>query len=66
MNENPEDWHPGDDTEDGGGPSGDLETKEELTKQEPGAEESVADGGQGAAGAGGPSPDRGGPSPDRA
>ena len=58
MNETPEDWRPGPDTEDGAGPSGDLETETPRTESEPGAEEPVPEGGQGAAGAGGPSPER--------
>lgn len=58
MSENPEDWHPGHDIEEGAGPSGDLETKQKRTKPEPGAGEPVPEGGQGAAGAGGPSPER--------
>jgi hypothetical protein len=59
MNDDPEDWHPGHDTEEGGGPSGNLETNEERTDAEPKAAEPVPGGGQGAAGAGGPSPERG-------
>ena len=55
MSENAENWHPGHDTEEGAGPSGDLETKEQRTEREPGAEEPVPEGGRGAAGAGGPS-----------
>ena len=55
MGENAEDLHPGHDIEEGGGPSGNLETKEERTEPEPGAHEPVREGGQGAAGAGGPS-----------
>ena len=57
MSESPDDWHPGHDTEEGAGPSGELETKEERTDKEPGADEPVPEGGQGAAGAGGPSPE---------
>ncbi len=61
MTENPEDWHPGHDIEEGAGPSGDLETEDQRTPTEPGAEEPVPEGGGGAAGSGGPSPER----PDR-
>lgn len=55
--EPPEDWHPGHDVEEGAGPSGDLETKQERTGEEPDADEPVSEGGGGAAGAGGPSPE---------
>jgi hypothetical protein len=58
VSEEPEALHPGHDIEEGAGPSGDLETGEEHTEQQPGAEEPVSEGGQGAPGAGGPSPER--------
>ncbi len=57
MENDPENWHPGHDIEEGAGPSGDLETKKERTEPDPGAEEPVPEGGGGAAGAGGPSPE---------
>ncbi len=57
MTEEPEDLHPGHDIEEGAGPSGDLETKPKKTEAEPGADEQVPEGGQGAAGSGGPSPE---------
>jgi hypothetical protein len=57
VDENPEDWHPGHDVEEGTGPSGDLETDAVKTGDKP--KRHVPDGGgsQGAAGAGGPSPE---------
>lgn len=58
MSETPDDWHPGHGIEEGGGPSGNLETEQERTEPEPGADEPVPEGGQGAAGAGGASPER--------
>ncbi len=58
MGENSEDLHPGHDIEEGGGPSGNLETEEQRTDREPGADEPVPEGGQGAAGGGGPSPEQ--------
>jgi hypothetical protein len=58
MSENPEDWHPGHDTEGGEGPSGHLETDEQRADVDPKAAEPKPGGGGGAAGAGGPSPER--------
>ena len=58
MREDPESWHPGHDVQEGTGPSGNLETREERTEPQPGAEKPVPEGGGGAGGAGGPSPER--------
>lgn len=52
MGEDPESWHPRHDVEEGTGPSGNLETKRERTEPDPGAEQPVAEDGEGAAGAG--------------